>query len=233
MINHWIITSALADSGCFSQEDKFHQTVLTINSIRKYSPNNHIILVEGSNQEITGIHRRTLVSMVDWYMDCHNLSEFKKLHNTEGRERQNLKSSLECFLVMEALRTKVAHWVQPSHRVYKISGRYKLNQHYNFQTHVNQQHKWCFARMHAGIFMDYQRLGQYPTRMYSFCGSLINQAQQTINDIKTKLETDYEKGSWLDIEHAMFDHLSPQMVHQVSPLGVEGLLSNCGTLVSD
>lgn len=233
MINHWVITSALADSGCFSEQDKFHQTLLTINSIRKHSTNNHIMLVEGSDREITGVHRRTLVGLVDWYLDTWSMPEFQRIYHTSGRERQNLKSSLECFLMLHTLNSRLHHLVQPDHRVYKITGRYKLTAQFQSHAHQQQKHKWCFAQQRPGLFMGHQRPGQLPTRMYSFCGSLMPQAQHMFQQIQTKLESDFNKGVWLDMEHAMFDHLNMDQVHQITPLGVDGFLSNCGTWVSD
>lgn len=233
MTNWWIVTSALATSGAFTQVEKFHQTVLTLTSILKKSSNNKIIFLEGSNHEIVGAHRRTIASIVDQYCEYWHQTEFQNLFLSPNRERQNLKSSMETYLLHNMCHYYLTNLVQPSDRVFKLSGRYKLNDQFSLHTHEMQKNKWCFAPASYGASIGYDRPGQLSTRLYSFCGSQIADAARIFKEVYDTILQEHERGSWTDIEHTMFNLIPPEKRVHANVIGVEGNFSKCGGWIQE
>ncbi len=230
MTNHWIVTNALHDVGALSQEERCHQTVLTLNSIRIQDPHSRIYLVVGSPQELTGIWKRTLIQLVDVYVDVWHLPEFQQIYHATHANRQWNKSNLEAFLIWHVLKNYVHAFVKPTHRIFKISGRYLLNKDFDVQTHVQANQSWCMQTPQPGIWDHMQ---QVSTRLYSVCGSLINEYEQVILDVGQLLHTQHSAGTWLDIEHALYELTKDKQVQYLPVLGVHGQLGYTGDWVRD
>ena len=233
MTNYWIVTSAIHDVGVFSKEERFHQTILTINSIRKHSQNNHIILAEGSPQELVGPARRVIQYMCDDYLDVWYQDKFQNLCHMPVKNPQYTKSNQEAYLIQEVLHTRLAQVVQPSDRIFKLSGRYQLNKLFDPHAHETATGAWCTAAAQPPACVDVSKAGQVPTRCYSVCGRLLQEYMQVSRTVSDLLLAHHTRNKWLDLEHAMFEVLIGQKVIQLNPLGVEGNYCYCGQQVRD
>lgn len=118
--NPWSYT---ATRSCFSKEERFNQTLQTIESIRKLNDTNIIILIECSDldEQLTN----TLKKNVDYFI---------QLFDNENIRNACLNSNMKGFGEVVKLQY-VCEFIKSNditfNRLFKISGRYYLNSFFN------------------------------------------------------------------------------------------------------
>lgn len=117
-----------------SIEQRFNDTKKTIESIRKYVPNCKILIVECSF--LSEEYEKILIENSDYYI---NLSCFDDiLENTKSYS----KSLGEGSMTIEILRYIMLNHVEfeKFNNIFKISGRYWLNEKFNFSVYDNNNY---------------------------------------------------------------------------------------------
>ena len=114
----------------FSAEERYQQTVKSIESIRKYSPNTKILLVEGSKLDDQKLNNFKLLCDYVYYMgDDEETYKNCILSNCKGLgDSWMTRKGIE-FIENNGIKAK---------NIYKLSGRYCLNENYNCNNISNE-----------------------------------------------------------------------------------------------
>ena len=114
----------------FSAEERYQQTVKSIESIRKYSPNTKILLVEGSKLDDQKLNNFKFLCDYVYYMgDDEETYKNCILSNCKGLgDSWMTRKGIE-FIENNGIRAK---------NIYKLSGRYCLNENYNCNNISNE-----------------------------------------------------------------------------------------------
>lgn len=228
MSNWFIITSACnVDYGIYSLEQKFHQTCLTIDSIRKYCSNAKVIVLEASPISLPLEKRNFLHWASDLYIEMAGDPKIMRMH--KELLTFAIKSPSECYIMGSFLQRQ--NFLNENDRVFKISGRYCLTEDFDIQKH-NEHGKFVFKEKEKSVtYYDVETKEniepvseyQYKTRLYSFCGSLIPYYKDKCFEMLNFFH-DYYDGKFTDIEHVMYKFLDHSLVTEIDTIGVAGCM---------
>ena len=150
---------------CYSKQERITQTINTINSIRKYIPNSHIVVLDNS---VFNLFESTILeNLVDTFInitDNNTLNYFTDIfeYKAFGEISQTLQF-LELFFKED---------YNKCHNFFKITGRYEINEifdynQYNnnlniFKKHLSIKDKeyyfTCFYKMDKSILKEVQNI---------------------------------------------------------------------------
>lgn len=232
MKNWFLITSAInVEYGIFDANKRFLQTLATIASIRKYCENSKIVLLEGAPNKLTEEQNGILLNVCDIVIDFSQTEFIQFAHRTQNID--TLKHPGELFLLGSFLSQQDC--IQEEDRIYKISGRYFLNQNFNSQLHSAAKGKLVFGQKLKSCSYYDEKSGatmptitdyQYRTRLYSFCGSLINYMNVKYKELFDFTLSLYDSGGFSDVEHIMYHGLEQNKVVEIKPLGISGAFAD-------
>jgi hypothetical protein len=224
--NLFLITSCIKTNiGHYNAQERFNQTVETIESIRGKCPNSIIFIADNSSSPLDDKIYGFLSSKCDFVA---NVSGDK---NAKNFNDAGLKSAGDAYLLMKMIELLLGHpnamkLVSGSNRIFKISGRYKLNNSFNIDDY-NQFGKFV-VRKHDTWRDDKSIPGLYITRLLSFCPSLLKYAHPLLDRvIRTVMNPT------IDFEHALYQQLDKTLAYEIDKLGVEGNVAPNGQLHID
>lgn len=125
----------------FSYEERFNQTLYSIESIRQYFGQDHkILLIECSNILNTE-WERILISKVDFYQNTYSDGTIRKIVESNNKNYGEI-------LLLEFAYHFCQNIINPRisiKNIFKLSGRYRLNKTFNFKLWDNNR---CIAKIH-------------------------------------------------------------------------------------
>lgn len=190
----------------FSNDERFRQLKdLTIPSIRKHIPNAYICLIEGSDLASNELYKVGFDYV--FYQDVNSL------HKSIGE-----LTLLDGFLSSASFQRLTQ--ILEIQNVYKVSGRYYLNDNFNAAPDG-----LCLAKHNPKTWSGH---GIYETRLYSFPFGLLK-------DYKFKLKQILAEGMFIDIEHSFYRYniFSDGRVYSPDKIGLSGYLAPTGQLIED
>ena len=111
-------------------------------------------------------------------------------------------------------------------RIFKISGRYKLNSNFNYSTHLEAKDKVVILqpRLSDCIYRSDVKatMMQYMTRCWSFDSSLLPEIIKTFGKMKKDILYASKTRKQADIEHLLYKNLKKKLVKTIEIMGVEG-----------
>lgn len=222
----FMITSCInTNIGIFNSEQRFKQTLETINSIRKYSPNSLIFLADNSSQELDANLYNILAT------NCNLVANLSGDKDCIHFNSSGVKSAADCVITVKMLEILLNNptgmkLVSQSKRLYKISGRYHLNENFKEE---NFDHYGKFVVKYFDTWRDDKSIGGlYLTRLMSFCPSVIKYFHQTlISSVNTVMREQ------VDMEHAMYKNIDKNLVVTIPTLGLSGQVAPNGQLHID
>ena len=121
-------------------------------------------------------------------------------------------------------------------RIFKISGRYHLNEQFSIQRYTYEHaNKFVFAPPVKSQFPleSVQIPLQYMSRLYSFDINLLPQMKVTLDQMMSHLLEQFNRGSYVDVEHLLYQFTPRSNISLLSPIGISGQLASNGQTVSD
>ena len=193
----FLVTGAIygkaGTNGLLDPATRIQQTIDTAVSIKQHLPNAVIYLIEGGSQTLDLALR---AKFLEYYTDILDFSYHPFIafaHNqidTTKQEITVIKGPCETFLLRETCKLLS---VTDDDRIYKISGRYRLTDAFNPKEHHAARGKYLmlaktdcleyYSDPNSVTYSPYQ----YSTRLYSFCGSIINRAIENYNTMNERL----------------------------------------------
>jgi hypothetical protein len=222
----FFINSALTPNGLsiYNEEERFQQTIETLKSIDKYCPSNFKILYDTSTDIPETKHLQELSHMgckVLYMGQSEEVKQFGQL---------GLKSLNETVAFINLLNHFKQNPVEGK-RIYKMTGRYVLNEHFK----LGLEHKDAFVFTKAvPTWMDEERQKQtgvsmvYQTRLchmdYSLLDTFMKELVIIVNDCAK---------NYMDIEHSYYKNLHKYKVVEVERMGLNGNLAPNGEYIDD
>jgi hypothetical protein len=231
----WLVTSAINGkngiSGKLTSEQRLQQTLETAKSIRTRVNQAHIVLLEGGNAPLDFKTRSVLKTLYDDILDYTQSSFIQFAHNNVNLAKQGItviKGPCESWMLWQ---TCLLLNLTKYDRVFKISGRYEINDRFDLAKHTNAQGQYLMLQKLPGLpyYDNPNKLAystaQYSTRLYSFCGSILNKATMNYQEINQRLLDLYQRDSYIDIEHMTYLVLNPADITETQPIGVCGVFA--------
>jgi hypothetical protein len=223
MISHFIITSAIHTSyGKCSTEERIEQTKETIKSIKTYAPGSSMVIIDCGEKSVNG-------NLFDCELIDYTKNEEIQYHlgnylnkNIDLEPDIIIKSMLEIMMFSDYLKNITS----PYERIFKISGRYRLNSQFDYSKHKKSNNKILilpstlsqhFYNSSVGVSMF-----QYATRLWSFDGILLPKIIKSYQKIKDEIIHASTKIYQCDVEHLLYKHLNKELINTITPIGLEG-----------
>jgi len=239
MRSAFVITSALHTKfGVYNTGERLLQTIATIDSVEKYAnPEKIIVLEMGGGGSLTEAEQTEFTSRCDLLMDYTKDQDVIALHNSTPNW-DVVKNITETSRFAAFLQTCMADptILEGIDRVFKISGRYILNEQFDLAQYEQAENKITFKARQPSQFKPETTGGvtqQYFSRLWSFDAKLLPHiAMAYMNMIKT-IVTRINAGGYIDIEHSLFACMPKEFIIELNTVGVEGNLGPNGILVKD
>lgn len=218
--NTFLVTSAVNSvHSTFTPDERFRQTIETIESIRVRAPGSQIIFGDTSTIPLTSSQVAILSNIVDHYVDI-NVSLFTRYVNLIGKNK-----GLNELMAYEKMLDYAADKGCIGHRIFKLSGRYRLSPDFNQAEYYKPHYygKYCFRitpwvyNEGAGEFLKYF----YNTALWSMCYSLVEDYRGLLQKIFNWMLTTGE-----NIEMAHNAHIPKEKLVVLSSTGGEGYITN-------
>ena len=237
---HLFIISSAINHFCgdklsrFSTQERFEQTIETINSIKNAAPNSKICLFEISNTKLSDEHIDEIKNSVDLFVELYNNETIIALYDTFTKFEdlfQYGKSLFEMYGMMQTLHIiEDKFGCENINRIFKISGRYLLNQEFDINQYdsIFLKDKYIakcikysnFEPNTNAHFHIYQNKGQLVTGLWSFDASLIYETIDLLEKSFNYLQILLMYGDGNDIEHSLYHFINKEKLIDCDTLGI-------------
>lgn len=160
----------------FTHEQRYNQTLESIESVRNKIPNSFIIHAECS--DIKSEYEENIKSKVDLYINFYNNDEIKNAVESP------LKSYGETLLLLNAYKNIPQNITFKS--IFKLSGRYVLNNYFNYNNFDNE---FCVAKRYGNYNMIFTILFKIPFLLQN---DFITFLENTVLEMSTNENIDSE-----------------------------------------
>jgi len=234
MTSLFLVTSAIYTSyGKFSTEERIEQTKETIKSIETYAPDSKIVLLDAGDKSVYIDFGVELINYNQNSIIIEPLNNYLK--NSRDLEPDIIiKSMLEIIMFKDYLKS---HSLQNYSRIFKLSGRYKLNSKFNYSKHLEAKNKVLilppYTTQHLYNFNVASSMFLYMTRCWSFDSSLADDITKTYSKMKEDIIKISQTKKQGDIEHLLYKHLNKKLVNHIDVMGVEGYWAPRGKWIQE
>ena len=219
----------------FSTEERFQQTVETIQSILWHIPDAYILIYELSETELDPKHKEYFERVSDAYIECKDDYVVKGLYENAHIDPNRftyIKSMLECRGIELALHHIGREQLfTDATRIFKISGRYSLNDDFNINDYKSNflTHKYVmktyeyeprFEQMDNLYATLYGCKGCVVTGLWSFDRYLFLDVMYVLHRSFEYMEKAIQITAGIDIEHSFYHFLDPKKIIDIPVLGL-------------
>lgn len=242
----FIVTSAIIpfkQGSINTKEERYLQTLKTIESIREKVPNSHILMVETSEYKLSEDHRKVFLELTDDFVELYQDETLKKIYSNVHENPKTFdfaKSLLESVGIIGAF-TYVGQkdLLKDFTRIFKISGRYYLNDDFNIIDYYSRclignyvfsvvkfdpENKFEYFKDMMGID------GQLVTGLWSFCPSLMQEIFQIYTHCLAYIDWIIGIGNCIDIERCLYKFMDMKKIVNMRRLGVTQLHGPTGNV---
>ena len=223
----FIISSALnvKQLSVFNNEERFLQTVETIKSIDKYCPDSVKLLFDTSYQRPNMEYIEDLKLMNVDYLDFGadpRIASMSEIGLRSFAETMGLIATIE---ILERYHKNFK-------RIYKISGRYKLNENF-VPDHEDYKDSFVFLPT-VNSWMDKAKQEEagvdriFELRLWHMDTSLFPTFHRELYNIFEDM-----KKYNIDVEHAYYKNLNKYKWTSVQPIGLQGALAPTGVIINE
>lgn len=228
-----------SELSAYNEDERFEQTLETIESVRSKVPNAYIVLFETSYKEIRKKHRNILEKKVDLFLDFHDDTFLKHIYtilDSNPRSFAFAKSLLETRGMLLALH-HITHnkLFADTYRVFKLTGRYKLNDFFEIKDYENsllsnhyvgrvfkypEREKKSFKTQNTYSYV-FGCDGSIVTGLWSFSSSLIVETIQCLEKCIECIQVYLDYTGGIDIEHSLYRFINKDKLVKVNNLGLD------------
>lgn len=225
-MNIFIIPSCIrANNSFISVEQRFKQTLVTLDSIRQVDKKAFIFFIDNSVLPLKNDELVQIKNKVDMFIDLHddleaqNINNLPNIHIVKGLGEVNmLYRSLEvlkgCF-----------DFTKEKGRIFKMGGRCFFESSFDIERYEGYEGKYIFKTRKE----SWRGNGQYliDTRMYSWCFSLVD---EYMDILKKSMPFILQN---IDTEHAHFLNIPQDKLVEFDKIYVGCIIALNGSYVSD
>ena len=235
----FMITSAINTKfGVYSSQQRLEQTLATIASVKKHVPDVRIFLLEMAGLPLTDDQAATLSAEVESLINFTNDPDVVGLYNsTDNWDVVKNVTEVMCFSkALKRLHIDAIKF-ENTDRVFKLSGRYLLNDKFDLSWYDNYriQHQIVVGTSKGSQFPYATTLveRQYMSRLWSWPTSLTGEIISVYDRGLAYMGERLGQGGYVDIEHMLYKFLDPTKVTEKQLLGLEGNIAPNGQAIQD
>jgi len=231
-----MVTSAINTKfGVYDSDTRLKQTLDTVASIRRYVPTARIILVECGAIPLTATQETALQSQVDEVISYNDDEDVQAIFVSDNWDVVKNTTEVMCF------RRALEHCVEYKlfdgiDRVFKMSGRYRLNDNFDPAQYVMAPHSIVTTHRHTSQFPREVTLVeyQYMSRLWSWPANITQRIIDEVYDAGLNYMAErLSQGGYCDIEHMLYKFLPADLILEVAKVGLEGNIGPNGMAVND
>jgi hypothetical protein len=225
----------------YDEQQRFEQTLKTIECVKEKVPNSYIVLFECSSKPIDEKQKDILKEKVDLFLEFYNEPVLKLLYeNIEQRPELITygKSLLETRGLLNTLYTIKKHNLfSDSQRVFKLTGRYLLNEYFDIKDYESKFleekyviKKYDYLPQEAENFDEkelenvyaylYGAQGMMVTGLWSFDRMLFNEIVESLEKAFVYMEKMMQYTAGTDVEHSLYRFLNKKNMISIPNLGL-------------
>lgn len=229
----FFISSAIGSNyGVFDYDQRLAQTVETIESIRRKVPDAKIIVYDSSPMFLPDETLNVLSGKANYLIALQN---DKNLMDASAKGMKSTAESLATYRAMTILRTdeNFVSVMNKTKRIFKISGRYHLQDTFNIDDYKNTEGKYVFRKRYPSwLPKDIQEKtgadNLLVTRFYSLCSSLLDNYIEILPAI---VEDTIRLG--IDLEHCVYKNIDKTRLIEFDKVHCEGAIATNGSIEID
>lgn len=226
--NLFIVTSSLKPNmGTFSDEDRFTQTIKSLESLRQKVPDAIILFSDCSARPVAETERQEINKYANIYLDLSTQP------NCKFCVENSLKSPGENSMLFFTLLTlkqnpQISPLLNQVKRIFKYSARTILEEGFDIKDYDGLFGKFVFKKRIPTWTSQviHGRDHLFITRLYSFCPSLID---TYLGVLQTNLDL-LQNGGVPDTEHAHFISIPKNYLVEFDKLNCWGWLAGNGQI---
>jgi hypothetical protein len=231
-----MVTSAINTKfGVYDSDTRLEQTLETVASIRRYVPDARIILVECGAIPLTDAQETALKAQVDEIISYNDDEDVQAIFVSDNWDVVKNTTEVMCF--KRALQHCVDYDLfNGIERVFKMSGRYRLNKNFDLAQYVMTPHSIVTTHKHVSQFPHHVTLVeyQYMSRLWSWPAAITQRIIDEVYDAGLNYMAErLSQGGYCDIEHMLYKFLPADLVLEVHKVGLEGNIGPNGAAVND
>lgn len=215
----FIVTSCLIPAiGVFNEEQRLNQTLQTIDSIRRKSPESIVILSDVSIRPLDSNYDE-LISKVDLFLNLSSVDFLLQL------TKNGMKSHGECIMTKVVLNYLLENpnILTDVKRIFKITGRLQLDDGFNMEKYETLSGKYVFKKC-IPTWMTNPVHGAthvFDTRLWSMCTTLIETHNKALENVFPLLNS-------IDLEHAYYACLDKEKIVEFEKVHCRGQVASNG-----
>lgn len=225
----------------YDEEQRFNQTLETIECIRKKVPESYVVLFECSSKPIDDKQKDILKEKADLFLEFCKEPVLQQIYENLEKRPELItygKSLLETRGLLNALYAIKQHNLfSDSQRVFKLTGRYLLNDDFDIQDYESKflEGKYVLKRyeylLEEGESFNESNLenvyaylygakGMMITGLWSFDRMLFNDAVEALEKAFVYMEKMIQFTSGTDVEHSLYRFINKKDIISVPNLGL-------------
>lgn len=231
----FLVSSAIhTKHGIYNAEQRLEQTINTCKSIKDKCPSD-IIILDGGEKQLSGDEQNKLSEHVKLIIGFSESPLIKQILSVPSQDI--VKNMAEIVIFASFFENILKDSVHQSYkRIFKMSGRYLLNDNFSYDAHVIATKKIVIRGPYASQFGPAITGGvanQYMSRLWSFDSELLPYILNTYRQMFEHMNKRLNEGGYIDIEHLLFFHLDSDHIQPIDKIGVEGNIAPNGYGVSE
>lgn len=233
MSNIFLITSAIQnDYGVYSYQKRLSQLLDTIQSIKTYAPNSVICVCDASEQLLPeeDINKLTNEANLVWSVSSHPYVQHMVGQGLQDTNRMAKKTIGEMVCMMTFL-----NWLRNQEirfdRVFKISGRFRLNENFKAVDYSLHKDKIVLKQRKSWYGEDV-----FYSRLWSFDHSLLESVWNAFEEIHSEtMKEAAETDTFRVLEYSMFKFFTKHAlpISEVPVIGLEGNFGQDGAPINE
>lgn len=231
----FLVSSAIHTThGIFTPEQRLKQTIETCKSIKSRCPA-HIMIIDGGDKDLSDDEKKELSPHIDTFVSFCDSPQLKNILVIPSQDIVKNMAEIMTFGTMFEQLLENGEYKNYK-RIFKMSGRYTLNDTFNYDTHYNAMGKIIIRGPFTSQFpssVTGNVIFQYMSRLWSFDSELLPEIAQVYRNMFANMNQVLSSGGYIDIEHLLFSHLREDLIQRISKIGVEGNIAPNGNGVSD
>jgi hypothetical protein len=218
----------------YSPEQRLEQTINTLKSIKERCDAD-IVLLDGGLKSPTDEERKVLE---EYTKSIVSFSDAPSIKDILAIPSQDIVKNLAEIVMFGSTFQDigVSGDYKKYKRIFKMSGRYVLNDNFNYQTHIDAKDKIIIRGPFTSQFTSSQTGGvifQYMSRLWSFDSEMLPNIAQSYARMFKDMNMVLNGGGYIDIEHLLFVHLDPSKIQKIPKIGIEGNIAPNGNGISE
>ena len=225
----------------YDEDQRFNQTLDTIECIRKKVPESYVVLFECSSKPIDEKQKETLKEKADLFLEFCDEPVLKLIYENLERKPELItygKSLLETRGLLNTLYVIKKHNLfSDSQRVFKLTGRYLLNEYFDINDYKSKFleeryviKKYEYLPQEAENYNEkelenvysylYGAQGMMVTGLWSFDRMLFNEIIQSLEKAFVYMEKMIQFTAGIDIEHSLYRFINKKNIISIPNLGI-------------